>query len=143
MQMHTRLRVWRDCMRTDVGVLVLLLALFATRTFAYLLNASLPVAHMIDTREGVSPLIWGGTAAVIAAALATRKRTLHTASLVVAVMVLTLWGALFVFQGIPALLLYGSPYLAVAAGTVYTVWRGNAQELHVYGGGDDVRSDND
>ena len=143
MDTRTRLNAWRDCLRTDVGVLVLLLALFTTRTFAYLLNAAMPVAHTIDTREGVSPLIWGGTAAVIAAALLTHKRTLHTYALVFAVMVLTLWGVLFVFQGIPALLLYGSPYLAVAVGTVYTVWRGNSQELHVYGGGDDDRRGDD
>lgn len=136
MRIQARLKGYRDCMRTDTGVLVLLLALFATRTAAYLLNAAIPVAHTFDKHAGVSPIIWGTVTAVMVAALLTRRRKLHAIALMLGVMVLTLWGLLFVWQGVPVLLLYGSPYLAVAGGTLYTVWRGHAEELHVYRDGE-------
>lgn len=139
MRIQTRLKGWRDCMRTDTGVLLLLTLLFATRTAAYLLNTDLPVAHTFDTHVGVSPIIWGTGTVVMAVALLSRRRKLHSLALMCGVMVLTLWGLLFGWQGVPALLLYGSPYLAVAGLTLYTVWRGGAHELHVYGGDTGVR----
>ena len=142
MRIQTRLKCWRDCLRTDTGVLVILLLLFATRTAAYLLKAAMPVAHTFDKHVGVSPIIWGTVTVVMVVALLSRRRKLHSLALMLGVMTLTLWGLLFGWQGIPALLLYGSPYLAVAGMTLYTVWHGGAHELHVYGGGADARSGN-
>lgn len=137
--MQSRLCALRKEMRTDTGVLALLLVLFTARTLGYLIAAVKPTEHIVDRHVGLSPLIWGGMAVVIAVALVCRKRLLVQAALALAVAVLMLWGVLFAWISFDALLLHGTLYLAVAVGTVYTVWRGNSQELHVYGGGADAR----
>lgn len=138
MQLHN----WRERLRTGTsGVLLILLVLFTTRTLAYLLKAGLPVAHAVDKTAGLSPIIWGSVAVVMLLALLSRNRTLRSLALMCGVMVLTLWGLLFVWSGgVPSLLLYGSPYLAVAALVLYTVWRGSAFELHISGGDDIART---
>lgn len=138
MQLHN----WRERLRTGTsGVLLLLLVLFTTRTLAYLLKAALPVAHAVDKTAGLSPIIWGSTAVIMLLALLSRKRTLRSLALMCGMMVLTLWGLLFAWSGgVPSLLLYGSPYLAIAGLVLYTVWRGSAFELHICGGDDIART---
>lgn len=128
-------RRFRDWLATDHGVILGLALFFTSRAMSYRYTPPELLQHIIETAPmWASPAIWGTGAALLWAALLPKGCRIDTIALTAAVIVMALWGVLFLWSSPAIFLLRGTPYIALAGFTIYTVWRGRSGTIRTTGG---------
>lgn len=111
---------------------------FTSRAMAYRYTPPELLHHIIETAPNwASPAIWGTGAVLLWAALLPKGCRIDIIALTAAVIIMALWGVLFFWSGPANFLLRGTPYIALAGITIYTVWRGQSATIRVRGGAAD------
>lgn len=124
----------RDWLQSDKGLLLLAFSYAGARFVSYLTREEPGSRHVLEMPEWLPATIWGVTAALCGLAmLRTRCERLEMVALCVVVGVSLVWGTLFLFSTPSQFLSRGSVFIAVAAMTIYTVWRGESQRLRIRG----------
>lgn len=132
-------RRFRDWLATDKGLLLITFIGMLIRTSTYLWQDPWLAQHVLEIRSPVlSPLLWGMATCLVGVSVFSRSTVAETVALVAAVIVLMIWGVLFVWSSPALFTARGILYVWVAALTAYTVWRGHAGTIRVREVGDGV-----
>lgn len=126
-RLRPALRRFRDWFATDKGVVLLMAAYFTSRLVSYFvpLESGL-IQHFFELRWWwIGPCLWGVSALLLWVAVFTSRLKVEVVALCSAAGMLMLWGVLFGWSIPPGFFDRGTTFIALAAMTVYTVWRGH------------------
>ena len=138
-------RRFRDWVATDKGVLLILASVFTARALSFVAEVPSAYRHVVEIRFWwVSAMVWGVSAMLLWVALRRDSPRLESTALVVAGMVLAMWGVLYlwtepvpiggywgwldwvrvVLEHLVPFLARGVIYIGFGLLAVYAVWRG-------------------
>lgn len=137
-RMRPAARTFRDWFATDKGVLLIYLITFIGRSSTYLFQDGWLLPHILDIHAPlVSSMQWVVATLVVAWATVSRREIAETVGLIVAVVMLVIWGVLFAWTGWAEFTARGVLYIGLAGMGIYTVWRGKSATIRVRGGAAD------
>lgn len=123
----------RCILMTDAGVMIILGVAMIVRGLSYFNLGSVVLFHPVDLffPIWVDAILWIGTGTTLLVASRWHNRAFGRLTLSASTGLITLWGLLFLMAPPSQFAQRGIMYLAIAAITIWAVWRGKRGEIRV------------